>query len=75
MGPLARIRLIEIAGIGPGPMAAMMLGDLGADVIRVDRVRPSGPERFSDPALRDRRHTRWHAHTISPATCQGRAIS
>ncbi len=49
MGPLAGIRLIEIAGIGPGPMAAMMLGDLGADVIRVDRVRPSGPERFSDP--------------------------
>ena len=49
MGPLAGIRLIEIAGIGPGPMAAMMLGDLGADVIRVDRIRPSGPERFSDP--------------------------
>ncbi len=49
MGPLAGIRLIEIAGIGPGPMAAMMLGDLGADVIRVDRVRPSGPERFNDP--------------------------
>ena len=49
MGPLARIRLIELAGIGPGPMAAMMLGDLGADVIRVDRVHPHGPERFSDP--------------------------
>ena len=49
MGPLAGIRLIEIAGIGPGPMAAMMLGDLGADVIRVDRMRPAGPERFSDP--------------------------
>jgi len=49
MGPLAGIKLIEIAGIGPGPMAAMMLGDLGADVIRVDRVRPSGPERFTDP--------------------------
>jgi alpha-methylacyl-CoA racemase len=49
MGPLAGIRLIEIAGIGPGPMAAMMLGDLGADVIRVDRVQPAGPERFSDP--------------------------
>jgi alpha-methylacyl-CoA racemase len=48
MGPLAGIKLIEIAGIGPGPMAAMMLGDFGADVIRVDRVRPSGPERFSD---------------------------
>ncbi len=49
MGPLAGVRLIEIAGIGPGPMAAMMLGDLGADVIRVDRLYPSGPERFSEP--------------------------
>ncbi|HEX5325771.1 MAG TPA: CaiB/BaiF CoA-transferase family protein [Acetobacteraceae bacterium] len=49
MGPLAGIRLIELAGIGPGPMAAMLLGDLGADVIRVDRVRPHGPERFPDP--------------------------
>jgi len=37
-GPLAGIRLIEVAGIGPGPMAAMMLGDMGADVIRVDRI-------------------------------------
>jgi alpha-methylacyl-CoA racemase len=49
MGPLTGIRLIELAGIGPGPMAAMMLGDLGADVIRVDRLHPSGPERFDDP--------------------------
>ncbi len=49
MGPLAGIRLIEIAGIGPGPMAAMLLGDMGADVIRVDRLHPSGPERFADP--------------------------
>ena len=49
MGPLAGIRLIEIAGIGPGPMAAMLLGDLGADVIRIDRLHPAGPERFADP--------------------------
>jgi alpha-methylacyl-CoA racemase len=49
MGPLAGITLIEVAGIGPGPMAAMMLGDLGADIIRIDRLAPSGPERFSDP--------------------------
>ena len=49
MGPLAGIRLIEIAGIGPGPMAAMLLGDMGADVIRIDRLHPSGPERFADP--------------------------
>lgn len=36
-GPLRGIRVVEIAGLGPGPFAAMMLADLGADVIRVDR--------------------------------------
>ena len=36
-GPLAGIRVVEIVGIGPGPFAAMLLADLGADVIRVDR--------------------------------------
>jgi alpha-methylacyl-CoA racemase len=38
MGPLSGVRVIEIAGIGPGPFCAMMLADMGADVIRVDRV-------------------------------------
>ncbi|MGI9162953.1 MAG: CaiB/BaiF CoA transferase family protein [Mycobacterium sp.] len=36
-GPLQGLRVVELAGIGPGPHAAMVLGDLGADVIRVDR--------------------------------------
>lgn len=36
-GPLAGLRIIEIAGIGPGPFAGMLLADMGADVIRVDR--------------------------------------
>jgi alpha-methylacyl-CoA racemase len=36
-GPLAGLRVIEMAGIGPGPFAAMLLADLGADVIQVDR--------------------------------------
>jgi alpha-methylacyl-CoA racemase len=36
-GPLHGLRVIELAGIGPAPFAAMMLGDLGADVIRIDR--------------------------------------
>ena len=40
MGPLTGLRVIEIAGIGPGPFAAMMLADMGAEVIRV--VRPGG---------------------------------
>ncbi|HEX6310465.1 MAG TPA: CaiB/BaiF CoA-transferase family protein [Acidimicrobiia bacterium] len=39
MGPLAGVKVIEIAGIGPGPFAAMMLADMGADVIRVDRAQ------------------------------------
>lgn len=37
MGPLAGIRIVEFQGIGPGPFAAMLLSDMGADVIRVDR--------------------------------------
>ncbi|MGQ0623283.1 MAG: CaiB/BaiF CoA transferase family protein [Sporichthyaceae bacterium] len=39
-GPLSGLRILELGGIGPGPHAAMMLADLGADVVRVDR--PSG---------------------------------
>ncbi len=42
MGPLHGIRIIEIAGLGPGPFAGMMLADHGAEVIRVDR--PGGNE-------------------------------
>jgi len=37
-GPLAGLRVVELAGIGPAPFAAMALADLGADVLRVDRV-------------------------------------
>jgi alpha-methylacyl-CoA racemase len=37
MGPLAGIRIIEMAGIGPGPFACMLLADMGAEVIRIDR--------------------------------------
>jgi len=39
MGPLAGIRIIELAGIGPGPMCAMLLADLGATVLRIDRAQ------------------------------------
>jgi alpha-methylacyl-CoA racemase len=41
-GPLAGVRVIELAGIGPGPFAAMLLADLGAEVIRVERPQGSG---------------------------------
>ncbi|MFT4997088.1 MAG: alpha-methylacyl-CoA racemase [Chitinophagales bacterium] len=39
MGPLKGIRVIEMAGIGPGPFAGMLLADLGAEVIRIDRSK------------------------------------
>ena len=39
MGPLNGVKIIEIAGIGPGPFAAMMLADMGADVLRIDRTQ------------------------------------
>ncbi|MFJ5780069.1 CaiB/BaiF CoA transferase family protein [Streptomyces sp. NPDC093094] len=48
-GPLGGVRVVELAGIGPGPFAAMLLADLGADVVRVDR--PGGPGLGIDPAF------------------------
>ncbi|HEY5834619.1 CaiB/BaiF CoA transferase family protein [Streptomyces sp.] len=47
-GPLAGVRVVELAGIGPAPFAAMLLADLGADVVRVDR--PGGAGIGIDPA-------------------------
>ncbi|MER5969032.1 CaiB/BaiF CoA-transferase family protein [Streptomyces sp. NPDC002055] len=47
-GPLAGVRVVELAGIGPGPFAAMLLADLGADIVRVDR--PGGSGLSIDPA-------------------------
>ena len=42
MGPLHGLKVIELAGIGPAPMCGMLLADLGADVVRIDRTEPSG---------------------------------
>lgn len=42
MGPLTGLRVVELASIGPGPLCAMLLADLGAEVVRVDRTEPSG---------------------------------
>jgi alpha-methylacyl-CoA racemase len=47
MGPLSDLKIIEIAGIGPGPFAAMLLSDMGAEVVRVDRAQ--SVERGFDP--------------------------
>ncbi|MGE0044503.1 MAG: CoA transferase, partial [Hyphomonadaceae bacterium] len=59
-GPLAGLKVVEFAGIGPGPFCAMLLSDMGADVVRIDRVSgarggtPKGPNKF-DVTSRGRR--------------------
>ena len=56
MGPLAGVKIIEIAGIGPGPFCGMMLADMGAEVIRVDRASaPANAPRSNDVLARGRR--------------------
>ena len=42
MGPLEGVRVVELAHIGPCPMCAMLLAELGADVLKIDRIAPSG---------------------------------
>jgi alpha-methylacyl-CoA racemase len=54
MGPLEGIRIIEFAGIGPTPFAAMLLSDMGAEVIRIDRKTARAP-RNSEVYFRGRR--------------------
>jgi alpha-methylacyl-CoA racemase len=56
-GPLQGVRVVELAGIGPGPHAAMILGDLGADVVRIERPgqSPGVPKGGPDHMLRNRR--------------------
>lgn len=54
MGPLTGYRIIEMAGIGPGPFCAMMLADMGAEVIRVDR--PGADDSRGDVLCRNRKH-------------------
>jgi alpha-methylacyl-CoA racemase len=59
MGPLAGLKILEFEAIGPGPFCGMMLADMGADVLLVDRPGDSGlglgRERWSDVMLRGRR--------------------
>jgi alpha-methylacyl-CoA racemase len=52
LGPLKAIKVVELAGVGPGPMCAMLLADLGAEVLRIERLTPSDlgvprPRRFN----------------------------
>jgi alpha-methylacyl-CoA racemase len=52
MGPLAGLKLIEIASIGPGPFAAMLLADMGAEVLRIERPTGSGASMPVDRVLK-----------------------
>jgi alpha-methylacyl-CoA racemase len=55
MGPLSGTKVIEIAGIGPGPFCAMMLSDMGAEVVRIDRRTSAGEGSKFDVLNRGRR--------------------
>jgi alpha-methylacyl-CoA racemase len=57
MGPLSGVRVIELASLAPAPFGCMILADLGADVLRVDRAERCGPEKKAplDPLSRGRR--------------------
>jgi alpha-methylacyl-CoA racemase len=74
VGPLAGINIIELAGIGPGPMCAMLLADMGATVLRVDRPGGSGlglarPLRY-DLLLRGRRSV-----AVDLKSAEGKALA
>ena len=45
-GPLSGLKIVEFAGIGPGPFCGMLLSDLGADVVRIDRKGPGRGSKF-----------------------------
>lgn len=54
-GPLSGVRIVEFAGIGPGPFCGMLLSDLGADVVRIDRAGSGGSPNPRDVTGRGRR--------------------
>ncbi len=59
MGPLSGVKIVELAGIGPGPFSGMLLSDMGADIVRVDRAAQVNPAVFDkqnlEPLYRGRR--------------------
>jgi alpha-methylacyl-CoA racemase len=73
MGPLAGYKIVEMAGIGPAPMAAMLLADLGAEVLRVDRQQPSGLGVPSDARFQILHRSR-HAIAVDLKNAQGVAL-
>lgn len=55
-GPLTGLKIVEFAGIGPGPFCGMLLSDLGADVVRIDR---KGQGRGRHPTSRPAAAAPW----------------
>ena len=66
-GPLKGVRVIEFGGIGPGPFCAMMLADMGADVVRLDRKADKGKDRDQPGFLLGGRHSVLHSGRRSVA--------
>lgn len=73
MGPLQGVRVIEMASIGPAPFAVMMLADMGADVIRIDRTQPRGGILAFDPRKELMNRSR-ESVAVDLKTEQGRAL-
>ena len=67
MGPLSDLKVVEIGSIGPGPFAAMLLADMGADVIRVERPGQAGPLGNAAPDVVGRGRPRVEADLKDPA--------
>jgi alpha-methylacyl-CoA racemase len=51
VGPLEGVKIVELAGIGPGPFAGMLLSDMGADIVRIDRSQQVNSATFDRPNL------------------------
>ena len=75
MGPLTGIRIVELQGIGPGPFCGMMLSDMGAEVVRIDRAdRVRGGDASSPPTDLLARGRRSVAINLKePGRCRGGA--
>jgi alpha-methylacyl-CoA racemase len=60
-GPLKGIRIVEMVGLGPCPFAAMMLSDMGAEIIRIDRQPTGGPTPYP---MQARGSMSWRAGAV-----------
>ena len=79
-GPLEGVRIVELAGLGPAPFAGMMLADVGADIVRIDRsdraIYPPMQEPHVDLMNRGRRSVAVdlkHPDGVGPRAAPGRA--